>query len=514
MLALALTMGQLYAVSPLSPLSASDAKTADWRQAVPKVDEVGAQYCTEDIAPIKAPFAMPELQRPVFPDRKMDISKNGAKAGKLSTAAIQKCIDKISAKGGGTVIVPAGEWLTGRITLKDNVNLHLEEGAVLQFSGEIKDYLPVVRTRNEGVEMYSLGGLIYADHAENIAVTGKGTLSGPGTDCEIYKNQAKGGVVEKMVSASTPVEERIYDNKQGQGVFLPMFFAPMDSRNVLVEGVTFNHSIFWNIVPVYCDGVIIRGVTVDSYGGRTDGIDIESTRNVLIEYVTLGCGDDCFTLKAGRGDDGLRVSRPTENVVIRYCVALRGPGGMTCGSETAGVIRNVYMHDCVFTSPNNGFYFKTRRPRGGGCENMLFERVRMISPGKAFRWDMLGSRAYVGDLANRLPKLELTPLTPFYRDIVMKDIIVEKCSTLIHVTGIPEMPLTGVLISRMDAYCGQFLRLADVDGLVMNQSTIHSDDPTISVLGCSNIMMIDLDTQGKELKIDYQDKESRPVLVL
>ena len=127
-----------------------------------------------------------------------------------------------------------------------------------------------------------------------------------------------------------------------------MFISPINCTNVYVEGVSLENTAFWNVVPIYCDHVIIRGINVNSVGvPRGDGIDIESTRNVLIEYSTLACGDDCFTMKAGRGLDGLRVNKPTENVVVRYCLAREGHGGITVGSETAAVIRNLYVHDCA-----------------------------------------------------------------------------------------------------------------------------------------------------------------------
>lgn len=457
---------------------------------IPSANEVGAIVCPDTIAEVRAPFGMLRVSRPVFPSRSVNIAKSGAKKNVLCTAVIQKCIDKLSAKGGGRVIVPAGTWLTGRITLKDNVELHLQEGAVLQFSDKIKDYLPAVFTRNEGVELYSLGSLIYANGATNIALTGKGKLVGPGKENEIYAQRMDGIVIENFIRLDSQVEKRVFDGKSLKdnptvtfngteeknmnAIFLPMFFAPMNCKNVLVEGVTFENSIFWNIVPVYCENVIIRGCSVDSNGGRTDGIDIESSKNVLIEYVTLACGDDCFTIKSGRAEDGLRVNKASENIVIRYCLAQRGPGGMTIGSETAGWVRNVYMHDCVFHSPLNGFYFKTRRNRGGGGENMTFERIRMISPKRAFRWDMLGSPMYMGELANRLPIRPIVPLTPAYRHFTMNEILVEKCKTLIAATGIPESPVEDVKISNLEALCDEELELSDVLSFSMKNCVINS----------------------------------------
>ncbi|MDR2914864.1 MAG: glycoside hydrolase family 28 protein [Tannerella sp.] len=482
---------------------------------IPARNQVGAANMPNEIAPVYAPFEMPQPERPIFPEQTENIARNGAKQGKLSTASIQKTIDKLSQTGGGTVIIPAGKWLTGRITLKSNINLHLEEGAELYFSGEIKDYLPVVFTRNEGIEMYSLGALIYANGAENIAITGKGKLIAAGDDCEIYKRQMAGAAVEVFIPDALPIEKRIYDGKDGAPIFLPMFFAPINSKNILVEGVTFEKSIFWNIVPQYCENIIIRGVTVNSAGhGRTDGIDIESSGNVLIEYCTLSCGDDCFTIKSGRGEDGLRVNRPAENIVIRYSNTLQGAGGVTCGSETAGMIRNLYVHDCVFEGTHNGFYFKTRRPRGGGGENLHYERIRLNIPGPAFKWDMLGSRRWVGELADRLPARDITPLTPKYQNISFKDIIVENCAELISATGIPESPIIGVLISNMNAQCDKLITISDVDGFAIANSNIQSKKPDVSIADGRNIMLINtkLNIPEEKLQISYSGELSRPIM--
>ena len=469
--------------------------SAQVTEQIPTAKEVGAKVCPTDIAPIGTTFeGMPQLQRPAFPERTLNIRK--------TKGNIQRAIDQLAKRGGGHVIVPAGDWKSGRITLRDNIDLHLEAGASIHFSDKVEDYQPAVFTRNEGVELYSLGALIYAYNARNIAVTGAGfdadgkplsRLIGPGKENEIYARRMDGLVVEDFIDLQSPVEERRFDGTAlptsvlGQKllandsllqlnahcIFLPMFFAPVLCNNVLLEGVEFEEPLFWNITPVYCDSVIIRGCAVNSYGGRTDGIDIESTRNVLIEYCTLACGDDCFTLKAGRAEDGLRVGRPTENVVIRYCLAERGPGGVTFGSETAGMIRKVYMHDCVFTSPNNGFYFKSRRNRGGGGEDLTFRRIRMHNPGRAFYFDMLGSTFYVGELANRLPVRPITPLTPVFRRITMDQVLVESCKELILLKGLPESPVEDLTISHLEATTRERdLKIQDALGLIMTDCNI------------------------------------------
>lgn len=460
---------------------------------VPFKDQVGALNLPEKIAPINAPFQMPQLKRPSFPILMASIVAKGAKEGVKVTKEIQQTIDELNARGGGTAIIPKGKWLTGRISLKSNVNLHLEEGAELYFSGEIADYLPVVFTRNEGIEVMSLGACIYANGQENIGITGKGRLIGPSRDGSVRKQIMTAQVIEEFVDLNKPVSERIYEGHNGSPILPPMFISPINCKNVLIEGVSLSNTAFWNIVPVYCDGVIIRGITVSSVGiPRGDGIDVESSKNVLIEYSTLSSGDDCFTIKAGRGEDGIRVNKASENIVIRYCLASEGHGGITVGSETAGMIRNLYVHDCVFNETGSGIRFKTRRPRGGGAENIYYDRIRMILKGTAFNWDMLGSSQHVGDLANRLPAREINQLTPVFRNIVARNIVVERSSQFVKINGVPESPLSDVLIEHADIKSDKLFTAADINNFTVRNAKVETKDPKISLLGTRKLTFEDV----------------------
>ncbi|GGF32004.1 glycoside hydrolase family 28 protein [Echinicola rosea] len=455
-------------------------------------DQVGAANMPDKIAPVEAPFAMPEFKKPVFPAFTINIHERGAEEGELATSIIQGAIDEASAQGGGKVVVPAGKWKTGRISLKSNVNFHLEEGAELYFSGQLEDFRPAVFTRHEGVEVMSLGACIYAYQQENIAVTGNGTLYGP-EEGPVKEQMMTEDVTEKFVPINKPVEERVYEGYDGESIFLPMFISPTDCKNVYIEGVTLERTAFWNIVPVYCDGVIIRGVTVNSVGiPRGDGIDIESSRNVLIEYSTLNNGDDCFTMKAGRGKDGIRVNKPTENVVVRYCLAKEGHGGITIGSETAGKINNLYIHDCVFDNTGVGIRFKTRRPRGGGGQNLYYERLRMNLRQTAFRWDMLGQELYVGDLAKRKPLRAVNELTPKFKDITIKDILVETASTFVNINGIPESPLENLHMENVVVKDSKrFFNADDAKNLTFKHVEVTSQDSLMKFLDTRDVLFED-----------------------
>jgi polygalacturonase len=478
------------------------------KKALPTIDEVGALRLSPDIAPIKAPFAMPVFSMPHFPALSVSITRYGAKENTLATRAIQSAIDEVNSRGGGTVVIPAGQWLTGRITLKSNVNLNLAEGAEVHFSGNVADYRPAVFTRNEGVEVMSLGALIYANGETNIAVTGKGKLVGPPMDCEVRRQVMKSDVVENVIAADKPVNERIYEGYNGGPVFLPMFISPINCKQVYIEGITLERTPFWNIVPVYCQNVIIRGITVNSVGiPRSDGIDIESSRDVLIEYSTLNCGDDCFTMKAGRGEDGLRVNRPTENVVVRYCLAQKGHGGITIGSETASMIRNLYLHDCVFDRTNIGIRFKTRRPRGGGGENLTMERIRMnLADGTAITADMLGSRMFVGELADRLPARAVNRLTPAFRNITIRNIEVDDAAQFVKITGITESPFSNLLVENARVQCNKLIKISDAEGLTFRNVNIQSKDPVINLLDVRRLLFdnVRFELSGQDLITNSQ----------
>ena len=450
--------------------------------------QVGAAAMPAEIAPINAPFRMPKLEKPAFPGFSINITSLGADPNKRATNSIQKAIDRVHKRGGGTVIVPAGIWNTSRITLKSHVNLHLEAGAELHIGGEIEDFLPAVFTRVEGIEVMSSGGFIYAHNAENIALTGKGKIVGPPMDAPVRSAAGPKGVVENAIDQNAPVKDRIYDGHNGRFFYKPKSICLVQCKNVLIEGITIERSVTWNVTPIYCDGVIIRGITVNSVGIPTgDGIDIESSRNVLIEYSTLNNGDDCFTMKAGRDKDGIRVNKPTENIVVRYCLSEAGHGAITTGSETAGWIRNVYLHDCIFDGTDRGFRFKTRRPRGGGVENIYYERVKMNIRRHAVEWDLLGSRTYVGELADRLPKRPINELTPVYRNLFFRDVVINTKEMFIKGKGIPEVPLTNVIMENLDVTSGELIVLYDAKDFVIRNSVIRSKDQNMEILEGQNV---------------------------
>ncbi|MCB0643058.1 MAG: glycoside hydrolase family 28 protein [Phaeodactylibacter sp.] len=337
-----------------------------------------------------------QIQAPTFPEADFNILEYGAKADGSSDClpAIKAAVAACAEAGGGRVVVPTGDFFAkGPIHLKSNVNLHLMEGATVKFSTDPKDYLPVVFTRWEGVECYNYSPLIYAFEQENIAVTGKGTLDGqasnehwwPWCGKDFYgwqegtPNQADEPSRPKLFgwnTAEVPVEERIL----GEGSYLrPNFVQPYKCKNVLIEGVTIRNSPMWVIHPVLSENVTVKDVKVISHGPNSDGCDPESCKNVLITGCYFDTGDDCIALKSGRNQDGRRIGRPIENVVVRDCEMKDGHGGVVIGSEVSGGARNIYAENCNMDSPNldRALRIKTNKVRGGTIENLYFRNIQV-----------------------------------------------------------------------------------------------------------------------------------------
>ncbi len=488
---------------------------AQTTQQLPTIDQVGCEALSATIAPIEAPFYMPQLQKPSFRDVTIRLEPSADQ--RLRTHDIQQSIDQLSNEGGGRVVLGKGLWHTGRIVLKSNIELHIEDGSEVRFSGEVEDFLPVVFTTNAGVELYSLGACIYAHNAENIAVTGRARLIGPAQGGTIRQGRPQN---DGEIDPDTPVEERIFDGKEGRMIQLPTFFGPIECRNVYLEGPSFENTSFWNIAPVYCENVVIRGIKVSSYGIPCgDGVDITCCRYVLVEYVTTDCGDDNFAVKGGRNEFGYRVGRPSENIVFRHNLALRGMGGLTVGSETAGWCRNLYAHDCVLEGTRVGIRLKTRRPRGGGGENLYFERIRMKTEAGAMAWEMLGTSNFVGGLASRLPAPPLTHMTPAFRNVRIREVAVEGCRELVYIQGIPESPAQNILIENVTADTRRdtsvtaygpykpkpspyVIDIVDADGVVLRNFKVVSDKNELRIVDGRNIAFeqVTLDLCGKELK--------------
>ena len=349
------------------------------------------------------------IRVPQFTDKEYVITKFGAKTDGTAAKnqkAIQKAIDKCSAKGGGRVVVPAGQkFLTAAIQLKSGVNLVVEEGAVLEFAFEPELY-PIVPTRWEGLDCWNLSPLIYAYQAKDIAVTGKGTIDGGGS-METwwpwvgnkrfgYKdgmpitqwNENSRPRLLKSAENGVDMDERRFGPADG---LRPQMINFNQCEGILIEDVTLLRSPFWVIHPLLSTDITVRGVHINNDGPNGDGCDPESCDRVLIENCYFNTGDDCIAIKSARNNDGRQggqgryAGRPSKNIIIRNCKMQNGHGGVVIGSEISGGCQNVYAENCEMDSPNldRVLRIKTNSCRGGIIENINMRNVTVGQCGEA-----------------------------------------------------------------------------------------------------------------------------------
>jgi polygalacturonase len=423
----------------------------------------------EPIEPVKAPFAMPPPARPSFPDQVFDIREQGAvgDGATKNTAAIRETIAKAVARGGGTVLVPAGRWLTGPIHLSSNINLHVAKDAVLLFSTTFTDYLPPVLTRWEGLEVYNYSPLIYARDCENVAVTGSGKLDGQGAAWWPWKKTQKPAATKlyELASSGVPTQQRVFGVEGG---LRPSFVQTVGCKNVLVEGVTITNGPFWTIHPVYSENVIVRRVRVETEGPNNDGCNPDSSRNVLIEDSVFSTGDDCVVIKSGLNEDGWRVGKPSENIVVRRLRGERGHGGVVIGSEMSGSVRNVWVTDSEFVGTDRGLRIKSMRGRGGVVENIFYENVR--------HQDI---RLMVVELTTFYASSTLEPKTktpPAIRNVHVSGITARGAKRAIDIVGLPELPISDVSFKDVDIVSDAGLSCVDCRNVSFVRTKLSAPD--------------------------------------
>ncbi|MDP0498809.1 MAG: glycoside hydrolase family 28 protein [Verrucomicrobiota bacterium JB022] len=334
------------------------------------------------------------LALPLFA-RDYDVKDFGAIAdgSELTTEHIQRAIDVCARDGGGRVVVSPGTYLVGSLFLKSRVEFHVQEGAEIQGSIDPEDY-PTVWTRVAGIEMDWPAALINARGQHHVTLSGEGTINGRGNEHfwpwywemnQKYSDKGLRWVVD-------------YD------VGRPFLIQIYNCEDVAIRDLHLKLSAFWTCHIVYSDRVHVDGLTIrnnidgvpekEGFGPSTDGVNMDSSRNVIVENCDIDCNDDNITLKSGRDSDGLAVNLPTENIIIRNNIARRGMGMFTIGSETSGSVRNVEVYGNKAIGTTFGLRFKSAKNRGGIVEAINIHDNEMENVRRPIRFELNWFPAY------------------------------------------------------------------------------------------------------------------------
>lgn len=468
----------------------------------------GPWRCAAEPIPANPWAVVPEILNrivpPKFPARDFDVTQFGAVAGgqtNCSTAfrvAIAACVKA----GGGRVVVPAGKYLTGPIHLRSGVNLQLAEGAEIIFSDNLEDYLPVVLVRVGGIELYNYSPLIYARDCTNIAVTGKGKLNGNAKRWWEWKSsETKLGF--EMGAKGVPVEQRLFGKPEF--CIRPSFLSFVGCTNVLLADFTIGSGPNWTIHPIYCLNTTIRGVKVITDGPNNDGIDPDSCRDMLIENCTFDTGDDCLVLKSGYNEDGWRVGRPTENVIMRNCFSKRGHGGLVIGSEMSGGVRNVFMEDCQFEGTDRAIRIKSRADRGGVVENIYARNLKV----KNMQREVAILNMDYG--ADRNKPIASKP--PIFRDMQFENITGDGAPTAILIQGMADSPIENIRFANLTIKSTKGVVANFAKGLVFDNVQVTTADGPVFKLtdAVDTVIKGSVAPKGTELFLQLGGRTSRAV---
>jgi DNA sulfur modification protein DndE len=451
------------------------------------------------------PFTMPEMKEPQFPNHIFSIVEYGAIADgyTMNTKPFADAIVACVKAGGGTVLVPPGTWLTGPIKLESNINLHVEKGALVQFSKNIDDY-PFIQSPDGRSKRYGKTPLISAYKAKNIALTGDGIFNGAGevwryvlredlTELQWKALTASGGVVSANGEAWWPSKEAmdgerflediaqlkkeltVTDFEKTKEYLRPNLVNLIQCNDILFDGPTFENSPKFHILPVQCENLIIRNIKVFSpiAGKNTDAIDPAACRNVVIYNCLIDVGDDGICLKPGAIAESQMPGPACENIVVADCVVYHAHGGFVIGSESYGGVRNVSVRNCIFIGTDVGLRFKSARDRGGIVENIFFEGIQMRAiVTDAILFDMY----YSGGAPDVEARKDLTirkaePVankTPQFKDFYVKNIVCNGADRAVVINGLPEMSIKNMNLENVSITSKRGVYIADADGIQLN----------------------------------------------
>ncbi len=506
------------------------------------------------VFPGKYVYELPKTVEPVFRKDTFNIVRFGAKADGLTinSKAINQAIDACTKAGGGTVLIPKGLWLTGPVVLQSNVNLHLEKGALLQFSENYDEY-PLVKTSWEGQEAIRCQSPVSAENARHIAITGAGIIDGAGQVWRAVKKEkmtanqwkklvASGGVLDESQNMWYPTESSLKGSKipragqvaagytiesakEFKNFLRPNMVRLTNCSYILLEGVTFQNSPAWNLHPMLCNHITLRNVSVRNpwYAQNGDGVDFESCRNGLVDNCTFDVGDDGICIKSGRDEEGRKRGVPTENFIVRNSTVYHAHGGFVIGSEMSGGVKNLYVSNCNFLGTDVGLRFKTARGRGGVVEKIYVTDINMTDiPGEAILFDMYYMAKdpvpQPGE-SNDLPAMEAQPLnegTPQFRDFHIRNVVCQGAETGILIRGLPEMSIKDIDIENAVLEANKGLVCIEAENIRLKNITLMTKEKTVmKVQNSKNITLDQINYKpGADLVLKVMGDRSKAIRLL
>jgi polygalacturonase len=424
---------------------------------------------------------------------KKDDSANTADAFRAAIAAAKKA-------GGGTVFVPAGHYVSGPIEMVSNLTLYFDAGAIVEFPATV---LPFTPGRQQGIETLTPVPLIGGHDLENVAVVGRGLLMSNNAEwMKLHgRQQAKG---EDPGSANGPHwEQLLNDLNAGKTIpeaeyedaaaeLRPSFIRFMNCENILISGLRMIGSPMWTVHLLYSENATVENMVIETYPGvHTDGIVVDSSRFVRIANDYIDTGDDGIVIKSGKDADGLRVNRPTEDVVITNCTVHHAHGAVSIGSETSGSIRNIAASNMTVKDTENGARIKSARGRGGVVENIRFDNWTMENVGEA----IVVTNYYLMEGETRHGDEPMSKTTPVFRNIAISHVTIDGAKTLIDVAGLPEMPIRNLHISDVMGTGKSGMTATRTDDLELHNVQLNpASGPAFSVEHSSNLELDDVTT--------------------
>lgn len=447
---------------------------------------------------ISAEVILPKVASPVFGKTVLNLTNfNGVGDGEaLNTEAFAKAMATLAEKGGGTLVVPPGIWLTGPIRMRSHINLHLERGALIQFSGDYKLYpLTVIDLKGEK-EVDSVSP-ISGENLESVGITGEGIVDGGGDawrpikkgkmgDGEWAAVTKSGGIVnrdtwypsvevrdgEKVVGPLRKAGSiQVEDYEPAHQYLRPKMLRLIGCRKVLLQGVTFQNPPNWTLNPNLCEDVSILNVSVHNspMAQNSDALDLESCRRAVIRDCTFDAGDDGICIKSGKDAAGRRIGVPAEDVLVEGCTVYHAHGGFTIGSEMSGGVRNMVVRNCTFMGTDIGLRFKTTRGRGGVVEKIYISDIRMMDlTSDAINFNMYYGGRSPADESGERSTADLPPVTeetPQFRDIHIENIVCRGAQKAIVLEGLPEMAIRNIDLKNVSISANQGVFVTDAEGI-------------------------------------------------